>query len=313
MNSPTVIYACRWLIRDTIRQALANRVLWVMFGACTLVILFCLSISIEGGESLRPTGDLALDRPHGHILLYFGAWRLPLFRDGQAMVHFILLALGEGGFGIIGTLLALVLTAGFVPEFLQSANATVLLSKPTPRWVLLVGKYLGVLTLLAGYVALFVFGTWLALGLRTGFWVNSYLLGLPLMLLQVAALFSFSAFLGVCTGSTMVCVIGSVLFWGICWGMNVGRHFLVALEPSLPKQHVLLRGMVELGYWILPKPVDMGMILHAAVESGQQAMPQLAAVQQLGAFHPLLSVLSSLVFVVAMVILSAQQLSSKDY
>ena len=55
MSSPEVIYACRWLIRDTFRQALANRVFWVMLGACAVVIFFCLSISIEGGESLRPT------------------------------------------------------------------------------------------------------------------------------------------------------------------------------------------------------------------------------------------------------------------
>ena len=130
-------------------------------------------------------------------MLAFGAWRLPLSRDGQDMVHFILLVLGEGVFGIIGTLLALVLTAGFVPEFLQPGNATVLLSKPTPRWVLLLGKYLGVMTLLAFYVGVFVVGTWLALGLRTGFWVNSYLWGMPLLLLQVAAVYSFSAFLGV--------------------------------------------------------------------------------------------------------------------
>ena len=60
MRSPEVIYACRWLIRDTFRQALANRVVWVMLGACGIVILFCLSITIEGGESLRPTGDISV-------------------------------------------------------------------------------------------------------------------------------------------------------------------------------------------------------------------------------------------------------------
>ena len=64
-------------------------------------------------------------------------------------------------------------------------------------------------------------------------------------------------------------MFGSVLFWFMCWGMNYGRHFLVAPESELPSQHLMLRGLVEAGYWILPKPLDLGMILHAAVESGQ--------------------------------------------
>ena len=309
MSSPEVIYACRLLIRDTFRQALANRVFWIMLAACAVVIFFCLSISIQEGEPLRVPDDIAIDRPHGHVLLAFGAWRLPLFRDGQAMVHFILLILGEGVFGVVGTLLALVLTAGFIPEFLQPSNATVLLSKPTPRWVLLLGKYLGVLTLLAFYVTVYVVGTWLALGLRTGFWVNSYRWGVPLLLLQVAAIYSFSAFLGVVTGSNLVCVFGSVLFWMMCWSMNYGRHLVVALEkdPSVPQQSMMMRGLVEVGYWILPKPIDLGMILHGAVESGQ-ALPQLEAV----AIYPEWSIVSSLAFIAAMVFLAAHQLANKD-
>ncbi len=312
MSSPQVIYTCRWLIRDTIRQALANGVFWIMLAACGVAIVFCLGISIENGESLRPTGDISIDRPHGHLSLAFGAWRLPLFRDGQAMAHFILLVLGEGVFGIMGTLLALVFTAGFVPEFVQPSNATVLLSKPAPRWVLLLGKYLGVMTLLALNVGVFVLGTYLAIGLRTGFWVNNYLWGMPLILVQVAAFYSFSTFLAVSTGSTLASVLGSVLFWFMCFGMNYGRHLLVAQESALPSQHFMLRGLVEAGYWILPKPVDLGMILHAAVESGQ-SMPQLDSVQQTGAFNPELSILTSLAFVVGVLALASQQLASKDY
>ena len=312
MTAPQVIHVCRLQIRDTFRQALANRVFWVMLSACAVVILFCLSITIEEGESLRAPDDIGLDRPHGRISLVFGAWRLPLFRDGQAMVHFILLVLGEGVFGVVGTLLALVLTAGFVPEFLQPGNATVLLSKPTPRWALLLGRYLGVLALLAGYVGLYVIGTWMALGLRTGFWVNSYLWGLPLLLLQVAAIYSFSAFLGVCFGSNLVCVIGSVLFWLMCCGLNYGHHVLAANESDVPRQNMMLRGMTEACYWIMPKPVDLGMILREAVDSGLTD-PQLQKVVHAGAFHPELSVLSSLAFIAVMIVLAAIQLNSKEY
>jgi ABC-type transport system involved in multi-copper enzyme maturation permease subunit len=312
MTLPEFIYVCRLQVRDTFRQALANRVLWVLLGAAALAVVFCLSIRIQDGESLRAPDDIGLDRPHGHITLAFGAWQLPLFRDGQAMAHFILLALGEGVFGVIGTLLALVMTAGFVPEFLQASNATVLLSKPTPRWALLVGRYLGVLAVLAVYAGVYVVGTWLAIGAGTGFWVNSYLWGLPLLLLQVAGIFSFSAFLGVCTGSNLASVFGSILFWPTCWGINYGHHMMVSLESEVPRQNVMLRGMVEAGYWVMPKPVDLGMMLRSAVDAGQTD-PRLQKLVELGNFYPELSVLSSLAFILGMVVLSAQQLAGKEY
>jgi hypothetical protein len=70
--------------------------------------------------------------------------------------------------------------------------------------------------------------------------------------------------------------------------------------------------MAETAYWIMPKPVDMNMMLRAAVDAGQTD-PQLQKVVQLGAFHPELSVLSSLVFIVVMVLLAAQQLAHKEY
>ncbi|HLN30603.1 MAG TPA: hypothetical protein VK395_22880 [Gemmataceae bacterium] len=315
MTAPEVIYAWRWLIRDTFRQSMANYLFWVMLAVSAVVIFFCLSVSIEGGGPLRPVDDLEVAKPHGHMSLAFGAWRMPLFRDGEAQVHFVLLLLAEWVAGGGGTLLALVWTAGFVPEFLQPANATVLLSKPIPRWVLLMGKYLGVVAFAGIQVTVFIAGTWLALGLSTGFWVSSYLWGIPLLLLHFAAVYSFSVFLAVCTRSTLTCVVGSVAFWLLCWGINYGRHCLLALESTLPPLHPLLRGLAEAGYWIVPKPVDMGMMLHRFLDAGDsfRSFSELQKVQELGAFYPELSLVTSLLFAIVMIVIAARQLSATNY
>jgi ABC-type transport system involved in multi-copper enzyme maturation permease subunit len=315
MSSPEVIYACRWLIRDTFRQSRASRVFWVMLAASAVVIFFCLSVHIEGGEPLRLEGDIEVRPARGHMTLAFGAWRVPLFRDGQAQVHFMLRLLVEWVAGAGGTLLALLWTAGFMPEFLQPVNATVLLSKPMPRWVLLMGKYLGVLAFVGFQVTVFIAGTWLALGLRTGFWINSYLWGIPLLLLQFAAVYSFSVFVAVWTRSTLACVFGSVGFWFLCWGMNYGRHCLLALQSTLAPLPHALGGLVEAGYWILPKPVDLGMILHGALDAGNSfgSLAELRQVQDLGAFHPDLSLLTSFLFAVGMLVVAARHLASTDY
>src|SRR5271165_964799 len=315
MKSPEVIYALRWLIRDTMRQAKASYVHWVMLSASAVVILFCLSVRIDGGESLRDADDIVVRPAHGIISIGFGVWRMPLFRDGLAQVHFLLLLLAEWVVGAGGTLLALVWTAGFLPEFLTPANATVLLSKPMPRWVLLMGKYLGVLAFAGFQVTVFIVGTWFALGLRTGFWVNSYLWGIPLLLLHFATVYSFSVFLAVCTRSILACVLGSVAFWFLCWGMNYGRHCLLALESHMPPLHPVLRGLAEAGYWILPKPVDLGTMLHRVLDAGDsfRSLSELQKVQELGAFYPELSLVTSLLFAIVMIVVAARQLSATDY
>jgi ABC-type transport system involved in multi-copper enzyme maturation permease subunit len=315
MSSPEVIYASRWLIRDTFRQSMANYVFWVMLAASAVVIFFCLSVHIEGGEPLRPVDDFAVGRPHGQMSLAFGSLHIPLFRDGEAQVHFVLLLLAEWIAGAGGTLLALVWTAGLIPEFLQPANATVLLSKPIPRLVLLMGKYLGVLAFAGFQVTVFIVGTWLALGLSTGFWVNSHLWGIPLLLLHFAAVYSFSVFLAVCTRNNLACVLGSVAFWFVCWGLNFGRHCLLALQSDTPPLFPVLRGLAEAGYWILPKPVDLGMVLHHVLDAGDsfRSLSELQKVQEMGAFYPELSLATSLLFAIVTIVVAAQQLSATDY
>ena len=315
MNSKQVIGAWRWLIRDTFRQSMANYVLWVMLASSAVVIFFCLSVTIEGGESLRPPDVLELQQAHGHMSLAFGAWRVPLFRDGQAQVQFMLLLLAEWVAGAGGTLLALVWTSGFMPEFLQPANATVLLSKPMARWVLLMGKYLGVLVFAGFQVTVFIVGTWLALGLRTGFWVNSYLWGIPLLVLHFATVYSFSVFLAVRTRSILACAVGSITFWFLCWGINYGRHCLLTLESPTNPLHPVLRGLAEAGYWILPKPVDLGTILHRVLDatSSFRSLSELQRVQELGAFYPGLSLVTSLLFASVMIVVASRQLAATDY
>src|SRR5262249_29956278 len=53
MNLPAAIYAVRWLVRDTFRQALASRIFWVMLAVSGLCILACLSVRIQDDVSLH--------------------------------------------------------------------------------------------------------------------------------------------------------------------------------------------------------------------------------------------------------------------
>jgi ABC-type transport system involved in multi-copper enzyme maturation permease subunit len=337
MTLHSTLRAFAWLIRDTFRQAIETRIFWLMLGLSALAVALCLSVGVEGGAELHRPGERAdflprssgkadrekaardgVDFPSGSLTLAFGAFRIPLERDTRDAVHFLHLILAGGVADTAGLLLALVWTAGFLPAFLAPRSVTVLLAKPVPRAVLLVGKALGVLTFVAFQAIFFVVGTWLALGVRTGIWDVSYLWVIPILVFQFAVFFSVSAWIAAHRRRTVACLLGTLLFWLLCWGMNYGRHAVVALPDLAGNMSPLspwLGAAVEAGYWVLPKPADMSMILTQALDSGRHfaAVPAFEAVRRLHRFHPILSVASSLLAAAFILTAAARRLETIDY
>ncbi|HWB01278.1 MAG TPA: hypothetical protein VG713_22465, partial [Pirellulales bacterium] len=201
-----------WMIRDTFRQSLASGIFWVLLTVTAVCVAVCISASVHGDvELFTPDempeflhrGDQDAKDPEyakkegvkvidGELTLGFGAVNVPLARDAQSAVRGLELILAGGVADTLGLLLTLIWTAGFLPGFLDRRNVTVLLAKPAPRWWLLAGKYCGVLAFVLVHATLFVVGTWLALGVRTGVWNAAYLLTIPVLLLHFAIFFSFS-------------------------------------------------------------------------------------------------------------------------
>ncbi len=158
----------------------------------------------------------------------------------------------------------------------------------------------------------FVGGTWLALALRTGVWDTAYLLCVPLLLLQFAVFFGFSLLLAVCFRSTVVCVFGSIAFWGICWAINFGRHAVMAAAAvaDCGKFSTLLVRLADIGYWILPKPVDLSCLAFDALDAQTHFRPIL---EHSGGLSLGLSVLTSLLFTVYVLIAAERQFAKMDY
>jgi ABC-type transport system involved in multi-copper enzyme maturation permease subunit len=337
MNSPSNLSAMRWLVLDTFRQSVASSICWLMLAVSGLCILVCLSVGVAGNEPLDHPGDSThflprndpgadparlvnqgVDVVKGDLTLAFGAVKVPLGRDGPDAVRFLQLLLAGFVADSAGLVLILVWTAGFLPSFLEPSAAAVLLAKPVPRWILLVGKYVGVLAFVLCQALFFVVGTWVALGLRTDIWNFAYLLCIPVLLLHFAIFFSFSTLLAVCTRSTMACIFGSILFWLMCLGMNYGRHVAVAL-PYLDSSATDLAGsfggMVEVGYWIMPKPADMGIVLAQLLQAtGSFAtVPEFEVVLKQGHFDPLWSIVSSLLCAVVLLGIAVHQFMTTDY
>jgi ABC-type transport system involved in multi-copper enzyme maturation permease subunit len=336
MKLPQGVRTLGWLVRDTFRQSLASGIFWILLAVSLLAIGVCASAGTTGpmrlaapGENgdflpradkdakdaakLKQSGVIAVQ---GDLTLGFGAVRIPLARDAHNSVHFLQLILAGGVADTLGLLLTLIWTAGFLPGFLDGRSISVLLAKPAPRWVLLAGKYVGVLTFVLFHSVLFVGGTWLALGLRTGVWDANYLYCIPLLLLHFSVFFSMSLLLAVLTRSTVVCVFGSIVFWFMAWGLNYGRHALATSTQVMPEGHFsgAFSWLLNAGYWVLPKPADFSLLLFNALDAKDYFGPvfDLKLLEAHG-FSIWLSVLTSLAFTGYVLFASGRRFATTDY
>ena len=288
-----------------------------------------------------------VDVADGEITFLFGAVRVPWVKYHEDATGWLRLVLADFVAGTLGLLLTLIWTGAFLPAFLDPASVSVLLAKPVPRWSLLAGKYVGVLAFVTVQVAVFVLGTWLALALRTGDWSLRYLWCIPLLVVHFAVFFSFSCMLAVWSRSTIVCIFGSLLFWAVCTGINYGRHQTLAEPPFAPRQSAAVVGLttptgtladapraavaaraaqveepprrislaLEAGYWVLPKPIDVGILegRMLGAEEHVAPVPQYRAVQQRGRLHLDWSLLASCLFALAMLGIAGYEFVKADY
>jgi hypothetical protein len=73
--------------------------------------------------------------------------------------------------------------------------------------------------------------------------------------------------------------------------------------------------LVEAGYWVLPKPLDLSAIFFDAMDAKAYVLPvpEIAAAKERGAFHPELSVFASLTFSVFALAIAAYEFRTQDY
>lgn len=325
MTLPAALFAVRWLVRDTFRQARATGLTATALAVTAVVTAVCLTVSVRGDPAPIPTRDWeervllpraeaqknppadleGVDVPGGELGLLWGAFRIPLTRSRVEAVRFLQAVLAGGVADTAGVLLALVWTAGFLPTFFEPATATVLIAKPFSRTAVLAGKVFAVLTFVGVQALIFAAAVWLALGLRTGVWDGRMFATVPLLLLHFGCFYAVSVLLAVVTRSAVVSVLGTMEVWFGCWWVNFARH--AAFDHAGP--------LLNAGYWLLPKPADFGTILLRAL-GAQDAFAQAPAVATAlgqGALHPELSLLTACLFPATALALAAWRFERAEY
>lgn len=195
------------IIYATFRQSMHRKLFWVWLAISGISTLICLSIGFDdiegvslffGGMSI-PWDSLegGMDTPEGFVKSFLTLWLSMLA-------------------GTLGIALALVSTAGFVPEFLEEGAIHVVLAKPMSRWTIFLAKVAGGVTFIAFHTFVFVGGAVLAVGIRSGIWLPSYFAAAVLLIFVFIYLYPVSVWLGMRSRSAMVAVLGTFVFWFAC-------------------------------------------------------------------------------------------------
>ncbi|MBX3357622.1 MAG: ABC transporter permease [Phycisphaeraceae bacterium] len=130
------------------------------------------------------------------------------------------------------TILALISTAGMIPEFVSSGSIELSLCKPISRARLFLTKYAAGLLFVAIQVLIFSIGGFLVIGIRGGQWISTIFLAVPLVLAFYSFLYCVCALVGLVTRSAITALLLTMVFWLGLWAFNTTDQVLIQLKVT---------------------------------------------------------------------------------
>lgn len=236
------------LIRDTFREAFARKIFWGLFGLSTLMIVFFLFImKIDIVEGATAT------------LTLFGRQNGPRLEVDRMV---------KGVYGTIATFLytwgmalSVFASAGLIPSVLEPGRIELILSKPVSRTHILLGRFIGNVSVIALNTAYLVLGVWIIFGLKTHIWGTQFLWAIATTVFIFAVLLTVVVLIGVLFESAALATM-----------ITVG---LMIISPILAQTTTMMkllssetaRDMWRLLYQVLPKVYDVGRLTLDLVRS----------------------------------------------
>ena len=197
---------------------------------------------------------------------------------------------------VLGLLLAIFSSSSFIPTMLEKGNIDLLLSKPVSRAELILGKYLGGVLVVFINVFFLVFGVWLIISFKFGYWDPAFLTISLVITFTFAVLYS-------------IIVLFGILTQGSVFGMMMAYFTFLVLSPLLFTakdkfidviENGLLKNVIKVCYYIVPKTSELMGTLLTNITAGKE----------IESFQP---VITSLVFLILMLLLSIIIFRKKDF
>jgi ABC-type transport system involved in multi-copper enzyme maturation permease subunit len=225
---------------------------------------------------------------------------------------------------LVTLLVSVIITAFFIPNMLRKGTVDLLLVKPIRRWALLLYKYIGGLTFILVNTTVAILGIWLAMGLRSGVWANSFLLMIFVYTFFFAILYAISTLFAVLTRSSIVAILATIGIWFVLFivGQLYAFGEVMAMREQRDRVPTAERSS-DNGFWtvvravhfVLPRTSDINQLGNEAL--ARDFLPprllQLGRLVERQSFHWGESITVSLAFIAVMLGLSCRRFATRDY
>jgi ABC-2 type transport system permease protein len=230
------------LVVDTWREALARYTLlgFALVSALFLLILtFALNLDIVDGS-------LAAGTLFGKALELHG--RAPAIDSvvvtGQSVF--------AGMLYVLGVFLAVFATGSQVPNLQHRGTVDLYVTRPISRTHLLLGRFLGAVTLVTANLVFLCGGVFLIVSLKTKVWNLRFLAAGAVILVVFLSFLGFMYLVGVLSSSTPLSIMLPYALYMISLPLAAHNRIAAAMDSRLAA------GVVQTLYWILPKTAEVG-------------------------------------------------------
>ena len=191
------------IARLTIREAQRRRLLWVaLFMGLAFLLVFGLAFHFIRLDIERQVGA----------------------SEDLSFVSVLLLTAGLYAVNLLVNVVAVLVSVTTLSGEIESHTIDAIVTKPIPRWQVVIGKWLGFAVLVLGYLALLVSGLMLIVYLRSGFYMDNIVRGVLMMALAALLVLTVSI-----AGGTRLSTIAN----GVMTFMLFGIAFLGGLVEQV--------------------------------------------------------------------------------
>ncbi len=255
------------LVVDTWREALARYTLLGFLAVSALFLLvltFALNLDVVDGALAAGT-------------LFGKAFELPA--KGPAITSVV--AAGESVFAgilyVLGVFLAVFATGSQVPNLQRRGTVDLYVTRPIGRTHLLLGRFLGAVTLVSANLLVLCGGVFVIVSAKTRVWNPRFLAASGLILVVFLSYLGFMYLIGVVTSSTPLSIMLPYALYLLSVPLVAHDRIAAAMDSRLAA------GVVNALYWVLPKTAEIGRDLTAYVlGKGTPAVLPLASTAAFG-------------------------------
>jgi ABC-type transport system involved in multi-copper enzyme maturation permease subunit len=237
------------LIGYTVREARHKWTLMALFALTTLFLAgLATVVSVDVVE-----GSIASARLFGTIPLEIGGNTIPV-SDAVTVIQVAIVGL----LTTFGLVLALFVTGNIVPLTLQTGWVDLVASQPMSRTVLITGRALGAVAVVAVTFTYLFGGSWSVLTWKTGFGNAGFLLAGLVILFTFLCCYAGMVLVGVLTRNSPISIIAGVGTWFmglILYPLHTYAEWTTAFRAGW--QRNVASSIAETLYWILPKSLEL--------------------------------------------------------